>query len=372
MTTSYDPAAPRPMDEVRENMLERAKQPRNPFNFTNFEEVAPAIKGLQSADRDAWAAAFSALAAPYEEKAARAEEAGNAKEAKENFLIAYDYHHVARYPAANSPGKVDSYRRSQENYLSAARYFNQPITRVEVPVPAAGGDPAIWFYRRPTGVERPPVVVTWGGIDSFKEERHQDAQYLDAGLATLAIDMPGVGDAPIPGSETGERLWDAIFDWIDGQPDLDNTRVGIAGGSTGGYWATKVAHTHRDRICVAVNHGGPAHYAFTPEWIARAQRGEYPLELAETLACAFGLSTYDEWVEYSPQLSLLDQGIIDEPCAPLLILNGVNDSVFPIADMHILLEHGDAKQARFSQGAHMGGGGLSWAGLAWLKQHLLG
>ena len=38
----------------------------------------------------------------------------------------------------------------------------------------------------------------------------------------------------------------------------------------------------------------------------------------------------------------------------------------------LLLEHGDAKQARFSQGAHMGGGGLGWAGLAWLKQHLLG
>lgn len=371
MATLSDPSAPRPIEAVRENMLERARQPRNPFNFTTFAEVAPVIQDLQSADRDAWAAAFSALAAPYEEKAARAEEAGNVQEAKENYLIAYDYHHVARYPAPNSPGKLDAYRRSQENYLNAARYFDQPITRVEVPVPAAGGKPAVWYYRRPTGVERPGIVVTWGGIDAFKEERHGDVQYLNEGLATLAIDMPGVGDAPLPGSETAERIWDAVFDWIDAQPDLDSSRVGIAGGSTGGYWATKVAHTHRERIRAAVNHGGPAHYAFTADWIAKAQGGEYPFELAETLASSFGLSTYDEWVEYSPRLSLLDQGILDQPCAPLIILNGVNDSVFPIEDMYLLLEHGNPKQARFFQGGHMGGAGAGAAGLAWLKQHLL-
>jgi hypothetical protein len=359
------------MEEVRENMMERARQPRNPFNFTNLGEVAPVIQGLKSADRDAWAASFSALAAPYEEKAARAEQAGNALEAKRYYLTAYDYHHVARYPAPNSPGKLDSYRSSQRNYLAAARYFDQPITRVEVPVPAAEGKPAVWYYRRPTGVEQPGIVVTWGGIDAFKEERHGDVQYLNVGLATLAIDMPGVGDAPLPGSETAERLWDAVFDWIDAQPDLDSTRVGIAGGSTGGYWAAKVAHTHNDRICAAVDHGGPAHIAFTPDWIAKSQRGEYPLELAETLASAFGLSTYDEWVDYSPKLSLLNQGVLDQPCAPLIILNGINDSVFPIEDMHLLLAHGNPKQARFFEGGHMGGPGAGMAGLAWLKQHLL-
>ncbi len=69
---------------------------------------------------------------------------------------------------------------------------------------------------------------------------------------------------------------------------------------------------------------------------------------------AFGLSTYEEWIEQSPKLSLLDQGILDEPCAPLLLVNGVKDSVFPITDMYLLLEHGSPKSARFFPVGHMG------------------
>jgi esterase FrsA len=182
--------------------------------------------------------------------------------------------------------------------------------------------------------------------------------------------MPGVADAPIAGSEDGERLWEAVFEWIARRPDLDANSVGIVGGSTGGYWATKVAHTHRERIRAAVNQGGPAHFAFTRDWIAKAQRGEYPFELAETLACAFGRTTAEEWVEYSPRLSLLAQGILDRPCAPLLCVNGVNDTVFPIADMYLLLEHGNPKSARFYPGGHMGGGNAQAVIVAWLKEKL--
>jgi pimeloyl-ACP methyl ester carboxylesterase len=169
----------------------------------------------------------------------------------------------------------------------------------------------------------------------------------------LAIDMPGVGEAPVAGSEDAERMFDAVFDWIEQRPDLDGTRVGIIGGSTGGYWASKLAHTHRERLRAAVNWGGCAHYAFTLEWIERAQHGEYAFELAETLACAFGRSTFEEWVEYAPRLSLLDQDVLDRPCAPLLLVNGVHDTVFPIADMYLLLEHGSPKSARFYPTGHM-------------------
>jgi hypothetical protein len=103
-----------------------------------------------------------------------------------------------------------------------------------------------------------------------------------------------------------------------------------------------------------LNHGGCAHYAFTPEWIEKSQHGEYPFELAETLASAFGRVTFEEWIDYSPRLSLLTQGVLDRPCAPLLCINGVDDSVFPIADHYLLLEHGNPKTARFYPGGHMG------------------
>ena len=90
---------------------------------------------------------------------------------------------------------------------------------------AGEGAVSVGLLRKPKGVATPPVVVLWGGIDAFKEERPSDP-YLAAGLAPLAIDMPGVADAPLAGSEDAERLWDAIFDYIASRPDLDASRVG--------------------------------------------------------------------------------------------------------------------------------------------------
>jgi esterase FrsA len=361
----------RPMGEVKKELLGRAREQRNPFLYATYEEVAPVINQLRSIEREEWASAFSALAVPHEDRAASAEATGDRVAAMKHYLIAYDCYHVARYPAPNSPGKLTAYRKSQANFLKAARYFDPPLERVEMPFCGRPGEGSacVGLLRKPKGIEQPAVVVIWGGIDAFKEERPTQP-YLAAGLATLCIDMPGVADAPLAGSEDGERLWDAVFDWIEQRPDLDSKRIGIHGGSTGGYWGTKVAHTHRERIRAAVNHGGPAHHGFIRDWIIKAQCGEYPFELAETLACAFGRTTAEEWVEYSPRLSLLDQGILDRPCAPLLCVNGVNDSVFPIADMYLLLEHGTPKTARFFPGGHMGGGNAQAVIVGWLKQQL--
>jgi esterase FrsA len=360
--------APRPMDEVREELLDRAKGNRNPFLYTIYDEVAPVINGLRSVDREEWAKVFSALAEPHAERAVKAETAGDTQTAKKEYLIAYDYNHVARYPAPNSPAKLAAYRRSQKFLLKASRYFDPPVERVEMPFQGRQGEGALsmGLLRKPKGVGKPPVVVLWGGIDAFKVERPSEP-YLAAELAVLAIDMPGVADAPLAGSQDAERLWDAVFDYVAKRPDLDASRVGIHGGSTGGYWATKVAHTHRHRLRAAVNQGGPAHFAFQKDWIVKAQRGEYPFELAETLACAFGRSTAEDWIEYAPKLSLLDQGILDQPCAPLLCVNGITDTVFPIADMYLLLDHGTPKSARFYSGGHMGGGNSQAVIVQWLK-----
>jgi pimeloyl-ACP methyl ester carboxylesterase len=196
-------------------------------------------------------------------------------------------------------------------------------------------------------------MVSWGGIDGFKEEQLNDSA-LALGLATLAIDGPGVGDSPLKGSVDAERLFGAVFDWVETQQRLDSKRVGIWGYSTGGYWAVKVAYVYRDRIVCAVSQGGPVHYAFESEWIQQQERGEYAFEFFETIAYAFGMSTYEEWVAYAPKLSLLNQGILDKPNAPLLLVNGIHDSVFPIKDYYLLFEHGSPKCARFYNAGHMG------------------
>ncbi len=364
---------PRPMAEVRQMLLERARERRNPFFAADPAVVETALNGLESVEPRIWVETWSALAEPHQARAAAAERSGDTQTAKQEYMAAYEFWRLARYPAPNSAPKHEAYRASQQLYLKAAYWFDPPLERVWMPFNARPdeGQFVIGDLRKPaTGRPPYPVVVHWGGIDSFKEERRSEP-YLGAGLAALAVDMPGVGDAPIDGSEDAERLWNAVFDWIDTRDDLDSSRVAVHGGSTGGYWAAKLAHTHRDRLRAAVDHGGPTHHAFQPDWIARAQTGEYPFELAETLASAFGGKSYADWLQTAPRMSLLDQGILTQPSVPLLLVNGAHDTIFPIQDMYLLLEHGSPKCARFfSDEAHMGGPRAMGVIVDWLALQL--
>lgn len=347
----------RPISELWEMWKPRVRMSIYPFSYAVYDDMERVMTSLTSYDRDGWAAAFSSVAEPYEIRAVRAEMEGDARSAKENYLRAYQYYRLARYPTINSVGKREAYRKSQEMLFKASRFFEVPLERVVMPFKgrAGEGDSIVGYLRVPknSGSGPFPVLVSWGGIDGFKEEQLNDSA-LERGLATLAIDGPGVGDSPVKGSEDAERLFGAVFDWVGVRETLDSGKVGVWGYSTGGYWAVKVAHVYKDRIVCAVSQGGPVHYAFELEWIRKQERGEYPFELFETLAYAFGLSSYEEWVAYAPKLSLLTQGILDKPCAPLLLVNGVHDSVFPIRDYYLLLEHGSPKCARFYDAGHMG------------------
>ena len=337
--------------EARELLIGRARSRRNPFTHADPDRAVRVLRELSSADHDEWVGAF----------AVPARAAADDREA-------YGWWRVARYPAPTSEVKRDAYVRSQEHYLAWARTFAPALEAVAIPFAGRPGEGKfIGAHLRRPPLERPPVLVVWGGIDAFKEERRADA-FLAAGIATLAVDMPGTGDAPLAGSPDAERMWDAVLDWIGQRPDLDPQRVAILGSSTGGYWAAKLARTHRHRIRAAVDHGGPVHHAFSAEWIERAETGEYPFGLSETLAAAFGGAARNDWVRIAPSLSLRDQGVLDRPSAPLLVVHGRQDTVFPVADAELLVAHG--AEALIVPGGHMGAGGVTSRVLDWIRGRL--
>ena len=113
----------RPVNELWEMWKPRVKMRIYPFTYALYEDIERVMTSLTSYDRDTWAAAFSAVAKPYEVKASQAEKAGDAQRAKENYLRAYQYYRLARYPTINSNGKKEAYRKSQEMLLKASRYF---------------------------------------------------------------------------------------------------------------------------------------------------------------------------------------------------------------------------------------------------------
>jgi len=49
------------------------------------------------------------------------------------------------------------------------------------------------------------------------------------------------------------------------------------------------------------------------------------------------------------------RGMLERPSAPMLLVNGERDSQQPIADLYLLMKHGDAKDVWVNpQGGHMG------------------
>jgi esterase FrsA len=352
---------PPTMAETWKHWERAAKNDAYPFNFCPYEDakrVVEQVIPVFATDPDAFTRGFLAAGEPHEAAARAAEVKGDAKAAQAAWLRAYGCYRMARFPCMKTDNQKAAYRESQAAVLAAAKYDAVPPERIEMPFKgrAGEGDKVVGYLRRPKGVTRPAVLVAWAGIDTFKEEcLHRTAPFFDAGLAVLMIDMPGTGDSPVRGSIDAERQWDAVFDWIAAQPGLDASRVGGWGGSFGGYWATKVAHTHADRFRAVISQGGGAHLAFSREQIERAQNNGLPWGQSESRGNAFGKASHAEWIEYAPSLSLLDQGVLDRDCTQLLCINGNQDPIVPIADYYLVLEHGRPKSARFvANGVHMG------------------
>ena len=128
------------------------------------------------------------------------------------------------------------------------------------------------------------------------------------GFAVPSLDMPGTGQSPVLASTDAERQFTPVFDWLDGRDDLDSERRAVLGASFGGYWAMKLAYTHRERIRGAVNWGGGVHITFTREWQEKSRNASsYLMDLMAARARLFGGTTFEDYVARCPELSLLDQ-----------------------------------------------------------------
>ncbi|MFF3503430.1 alpha/beta hydrolase family protein [Streptomyces sp. NPDC003247] len=350
------------------------KERRNPFNSIDAEAAAAAIDGLPGLDPESWAGHWTGLAEGFAAEGERAEKAGDRETARESWWQAYQFAFLGRYPSPVHPAKAAAYDLARRYFARAVALDESLVETVELPFAGRSGegDRVVFHLARPRNGERVPVVMMWGGIDVWKEETFARGRGLRAlGFATLHIDKPGVGQSPVRAGVDAERQWDPVFDWIAGRPDLDAGRVAALGFSFGGYWAMKLAHTHRERLAAAVNWGGGVHLTFQPEWQERSRNASsYLMDLMAARARIFGGRTFEDYVGRCPELSLLDQGLLDRPCAPLLLVNGIDDLQNSSEDIHLSLRHGDPKTARLFPGGHMGTGPVMPTVTDWLTHTL--
>lgn len=360
---TQSPARSRPLEDVKSETIRRAGK-RNPLDGIRPEDGLTVASALTSLDRDEWAAEWVKLGERAEGEAQQLESAGaGANSVRDRYLLAFNYFRIARYPCPISAATEAAYRSSLRAFKRAARYFDPPLEIVEVPFE---GRTLIGYLQVPRGLEKPPVIMSWGGVDGWKEDRTKIHPLMhEAGFAGFAIDMPGTGENPFKYTNpAADGAFAALIDYLRSRDDIDGTRLGVWGGSYGAYWAARLAHTEPARVKAAVFHGGNVHHGFQPEWMkpALTERASValfgPIQLLQSRSRAMGVDSLDEFLEAAPKLSLLTQGLLDRPCSPLLCVNGKLDDQAPVEDIYLLMEHGNPKEARiYPQGAHMGRGG---------------
>ncbi len=346
------PGGGRDLDALKQEVLRRADRNLPPLTGIAPENARAALAKINNLEREQWAAAFSGIAERHWQQALAA---GSRADAAQAYWHAWRLHHFARWPTENAPAKRHAKQRALEAFRAYAQRIDPPIETIRIPFEGAG---IVGYLRLPAAPRPAPLVFGIAGLDSRKEDvaAHSDA-YLKRGLGLFAIDLPGTGESPHAAAETGsDRIFSAALDYLATRPEVDAGRIVVQGRSWSGYWAAKLAVTERERLRGSVMHGGPIHHYFQRPWLESSlATGEYLYDYLEAKCAMHGAGGLEDLCDKARAFSLLDPGLLDRPSAPMLLVNGARDSQVPIADLYLLLEHGDAKEAWVNPaGGHMG------------------
>jgi cephalosporin-C deacetylase-like acetyl esterase len=347
----------RTLAEVKAEAITRAENGMYPLIGLDPADVREAFASITKMDDDDWAAAFIKVGDRYAAQG-KAEEATDPAKASAAYLRAWRVYSFGRWPTPSSSGKRLAYSKALEAFLASARLTDPPLEVVRIPFE---GSEIVGYLRLPKNVKTPvPLVIAISGLDSRKEDMSVNfSAILPYGIGYFAVDSPGTGQSPIKASETAERIFSRVIDYLLTRPEVDATKIAVDGQSFGGYWATKLSIVERARLKAVVAQSPPVHASFQKDSLMNSVLGnrEYLFGLVPaTLAIFQGAKTVDDLAEIFPRMSLVSQNLIGRPTSPMLIIAGALDTQVPISEAYLLLSNGDVpKEAWINpKGGHLG------------------
>ena len=285
--------------------------------LADFEEVTAGI-----ANWEEWCAAWCKRAKVHEALGREALVQGYRLTAGEHLVRAAMYYHFAKFVFVHDLDQMRAaHMQSVECYKAALPYMRPAGERVAIPFE---GKTLFGVLRRPaTASARPPVMIMAPGLDSTKEELHvYEEPFLARGIAILAVDGPGQGEAEydIPICGDYERAAHAACDWIEQRADLDAAKIAMWGVSLGGYYAPRAAaYEKRIRACIALS--GP--FEWHKIWSA------LPQLTREAFRVRSHCATEADALRHAATLSMT-QAAANITC-PIFIVTGRQDRLVPAA-----------------------------------------
>lgn len=228
--------------------------------------------------------------------------------------------------------KLTRWTRSEVGGLNEANFVEPALVRYSskdgVTVPAL-----IYRPSKSDGAKRPVVIIWHGGPEGQSRPSFSSFVQLAASELGIAVVLPNVrGSAGYgkkylsmdDGVKREASLSDigATLDWIGSQPDLDASRVGVYGGSYGGYMVLASAAFFPKRIRAAVDVVGVS---------------SFPTMLASTSAYRQDLRRAEYGDERVPEVRAVLERIsplykADAIEAALFVLQGKNDPRVPMSE----------------------------------------
>ncbi|MGH8633138.1 MAG: alpha/beta hydrolase [Burkholderiales bacterium] len=287
----------------------------NGVPLTDFQEVTAGCDRWED-----WCKAWSARAAVHEELGNQALKGGYKLSAGEHYTRAALCYHFGKFLFVNDIEQMkQAHRKSVECRNNALPLLDPPGERVAIPYE---GKHLYGNLRKPHGVAKPPVVVMCMGLDSTKEEMDDyEKRFLRRGLATLAFDGPGQGEAEHDFAicPEYEKPVKAVIDFVETRKDVDSARVGIWGVSFGGYYAPRAAaFDKRIKACVALSGA----YQRSASFEGR------PVMNVEAFRVRSKSANLEEAGKVALRVSL--KGIAKNIICPIYIVAGTRDRLTPV------------------------------------------
>lgn len=319
---------------------------------------------------------------------------GNTLEARELYLRAAAVYRIARFPVNRSPLSQKAWDRGKAAYEQGGRLLDPPNIPIDIPFTHAdttAGDldaDIAAYLRLPQGEKSAdgwPVLLFICGLDAYRTDHTPRTQaHVDRGYATISFEIPGTGDCPAAPNDPAspDRLMSSVLDWVAASASAYGFNAGkilARGISTGGYYALRIAHTHAERLFAVVAQGGGCHHMFDADWIGAQNQMEYPFALSDALAHKFGYRDPDpaaavaRYAAEARKFSLAESGVLGAPSCRLLVINGTEDSIFPIEDSIMAATQGPHKDlvARGDR-RHMGNPGAEEILYEWIDNAVAG
>jgi esterase FrsA len=354
---AQQPQKERTLDEIKTEAIKRAENGMYPLIGLDSADVREAFANIKTTDNDEWAAAFSAVADRYMAEG-NSLLSTNPAQADKDFVRAWRLYSFGRWPVPASPGKKRAYAKALEAFLAHAKMMDPPLEVVHIPFE---GSEIVGYLRLPKNAKGPvPVVIAISGLDSRKEDLTENfGVVLGSGIGYIGVDSPGTGQAPIKASESADRMFSKVIDYLQTRPEVDKTRIGVDGQSFGGYWAAKLSIVERARLKAVVAQSPAVDATFEKNFVLQKTLGnrEYLFGLGPALMSIFeGANKIEDLGDILPKLSLVNQHLLGKPTTSMLIIAGALDTQVPVSDAYLLLSSGDVpKEAWINpQGGHLG------------------